>query len=53
METRIRDENRRRLEVLLPADEERERLRREGAALDEAAIVALCIARPAAPAANA
>jgi tetratricopeptide (TPR) repeat protein len=53
LETRIRDENRRRLEVLLPADEERERLRREGAALDEAAIVALCIARPPAPAANA
>ena len=53
METRIRNDNRGRLEALLPAVDERERLRREGAALDEAAIVALCIARPAGPAANA
>lgn len=48
METRIREESRQRLEALLPSVEERERLRREGAALDEAAVVALCLGHAAA-----
>ena len=46
---RIRAESRQLIDAALPDATERERLRREGAALDESVVAALCLAEPVVP----